>query len=238
VNADIVVGADGLHSTIARRVGAEPVLEGRYATGVLYSYWEGVQSDAFYWGYRREAGIGVIPTNGRASCIFIAVPSGRFHDEVRGDALAAYRRFIREAMPELDARLAGARRVEQVRGFGGHRGCIRRSSGPGWALVGDAAYFKDPLTAHGITDALRDAELLARAIVAGTPDALSKYEATRLELSKGLFEVTDAIVSFANTDAQLQELHRALSTEMAREVRALAALEPLSRPPSIAPVPN
>jgi flavin-dependent dehydrogenase len=225
VKADVVIGADGLHSTIARRVGAEPVLEGRHATGVLYTYWEGLQSDAFYWGYRHEAGIGVIPTNGGASCVFIAVPSGRFHDEVRGDALAAYRRFIREAMPELDARLAGVRRVEQVRGFGGHRGCIRRSSGPGWALVGDAAYFKDPLTAHGITDALRDAELLARAIIAGTPDALSTYETTRLELSKGLFEVTDAIVSFANTDAQLQELHRALSTEMAREVRALAALD-------------
>jgi flavin-dependent dehydrogenase len=227
VEAGIVIGADGLHSTIARRVGAPPVVEGRHATGVLYTYWEGLESDAFFWGFRREAGVGVIPTNDGASCVFIAVPTGRFHDEVRGDALAAYHRFIRQAMPDLDARLAGARRVEPIRGFGGHRGCIRRSSGPGWALVGDAAYFKDPLTAHGITDALRDAELLARAIIAGTTEALLTCETTRLDLSKGLFEVTDEIVSFARTDAELQELHRALSAEMSREVRALAGLDPL-----------
>ena len=54
-----------------------------------------------------------------------------------------------------------------MRGFGGHPGFLKRSTGDGWALVGDAGYFKDPLTAHGITDALRDAELLARAIAAG-----------------------------------------------------------------------
>jgi flavin-dependent dehydrogenase len=126
----------------------------------------------------------------------------------------------------FDARLEGARRVEPVRGFGGEIGFIRRGYGPGWALVGDAAYFKDPLTAHGITDALRDAELLARAIVTGTTAALGEYEVTRHDLSRRLFEVTDDIASFAWTDAEVQSLHRAFSSEMSREVRALAALEP------------
>lgn len=55
-------------------------------------------------------------------------------------------------------------------------GFFRRAWGPGWALVGDAGYFKDPLTAHGITDALRDAELLARAILAGGDEALASYQ--------------------------------------------------------------
>ena len=45
---------------------------------------------------------------------------------------------------------------------------MRQAFGPGWALVGDAGYFKDPLTAHGISDALRDAELLANAAAGGT----------------------------------------------------------------------
>jgi flavin-dependent dehydrogenase len=236
VEADIVIGADGLHSTVARRVGAAAILEGQHAAGVLYTYWEGLEAEEFYWGFRNEAGVGVIPTNDGACCVFVAVPSQRFRDEVRGDALAAYRRFIRNAIPELDARFAAARRVEQIRGFGGHRGCIRNSSGPGWALVGDAAYFKDPLTAHGITDALRDAELLARAIMCGTADALLKCDATRLDLSRTLFELTDDIVSFARTDAELQSLHRALSAEMSREVRAIAALEPLSGTTPVAPV--
>ena len=100
--------------------------------------------------------------------------------------------------------------------------------GPGWALVGGAGYFKDPLTAHGITDALRDAELLARAIMKGTTAALADYETTRHDLSRRLLDITDAIASFAWTDGEVQSLHRALSTEMSREVRALAALEPFT----------
>ena len=128
----------------------------------------------------------------------------------------------------FDARLDEARQVEPVRGFGGHVGFIKRGAGPGWALVGDAGYFKDPLTAHGITDALRDAELLARAIVQGTTAALADYETTRHDLSRRLFEITDEIASFAWTDSEVQSLHRSFSSEMSREVRALAALEPFT----------
>ena len=128
--------------------------------------------------------------------------------------------------------------MEPVRGFGGQVGFIRRATGPGWALVGDAGYFKDPLTAHGITDALRDAELLARAIAQGTTSAMADYETTRHDLSRRLFELTDDIASFAWTDAEVQSLHRAFSSEMSREVRALAALEPLPGPvASLLPIP-
>ena len=117
--------------------------------------------------------------------------------------------------------------MEGVQGFPGHPGFIRRSSGPGWALVGDASYFKDPITAHGITDALRDAELLARAIIAGTAAAFAEYETLRLDLSRQLFEVTDRIASFQWTDDELAALHKAFSKEMAREVHVLADLGPL-----------
>src|SRR5262249_19252499 len=111
-----------------------------------------------------------------------------------------------------------------VRGFGGHRGFIKRASGPGWALVGDAGYFKDPATAHGITDAFRDAQLLSDAIVQGTPAAFAEYEATRLDLSRPLFELTDEIASLAWNDAEVQSLHRAFSGEMSREMRVLSAM--------------
>ena len=118
--------------------------------------------------------------------------------------------------------------TEPIRGFPGYPGFIKRSIGPGWALVGDAGYFKDPLTAHGITDALRDAELLSRAAVRGTDDAFADYEKTRHDLSRRLFEVTDEIASLEWTEERVQSLHREFSSEMSREVRALAALEPLS----------
>jgi flavin-dependent dehydrogenase len=166
--------------------------------------------------------------------VFASLPSQRFRAEMLGNPVLSYRRLIHDVSPAFGARLAGARRVEPVRGFGGQIGFIKRGVGPGWALVGDAAYFKDPLTAHGITDALRDAELLARAIVQGTTAALADYETTRHDLSRRLFEVTDDIASFAWTDAEVQTLHRAFSGEMSREVRALAALEPLPcRLPSV-----
>jgi 2-polyprenyl-6-methoxyphenol hydroxylase-like FAD-dependent oxidoreductase len=228
IDADIVIGADGLHSIVAQRVGAARVVEGRHSAGVLYSYWEDLPVDGYYWRFRTGASIGAIPTNGGATCVFASVPSGRFRDEIHGDAVSAYRRLIREVSAVFDARFDQARRVEPIRGFGGHVGFIKRSSGPGWALVGDAGYFKDPLTAHGITDALRDAELLARAIMQGTTSAFADYETRRHALSRRLFEITDDIASFAWTDGEVQSLHRAFSTEMSREVRALAALEPLA----------
>jgi flavin-dependent dehydrogenase len=229
VEAGLIVGADGLHSSVARLVGAWPLIVGHHRTGVLYGYWENLPADGFYWGYRASASVGVIPTNGNACLVFVCWPSQRFEETVRGDVPGAYRRVIREAFPDLDEKLAAARPVERIRGFGGHIGFIRKSAGSGWALVGDAAYFKDPLTAHGITDALRDAEFLARAILRGTTEAWSDYETTRLELSKPLFDLTDKIVSFAYQDAELQALHRAFSGEMNREVKAIAAWGPMPR---------
>jgi menaquinone-9 beta-reductase len=230
IAADLVIGADGRHSTIARRVGALTLREARHSTGVLYTYWLGLDGDAYLWGYRNDASIGLIPTNDGATCVFVAVPFARFRDEPGGPAPAAYRRFIRNAFPALDLQLREARPIEPVRGFAGQHGFIRQGSGPGWALVGDAGYFKDPITAHGITDAFRDAELLARAVVRGTPDAFAEYERVRLDLSSKLFDVTDRIASFAWTDVEVQALHRALSVEMSREVRTLVGLEPMLEP--------
>jgi flavin-dependent dehydrogenase len=91
--------------------------------------------------------------------------------------------------------------------------------------VGDAAYFKDPITAHGISDALRDAELLARAVARGTGAALAEYELARDALSIRLLEVTDRIASCDWDHAELKALHHALSDEMKREVAAIAGLD-------------
>ena len=229
IEADIVIGADGLHSTVAQQVGAPRVVEGRHAAAALYSYWENLPIDGYYWRFQAGASIGALPTNEGATCVFASIPSGRFRSEAQGDPASAYRRIIRGVSTEFDGRLDEARQVEPIRGFGGHVGFIKRGVGNGWALVGDAGYFKDPATAHGITDALRDAELLARAIIKGTAAAFEDYETTRHDFSRRLFDLTDDIASFVWTDSELQALHRAFSAEMSREVRALAALEPCAR---------
>src|SRR5262249_37015388 len=186
-------------------------------------------TDGYYWQFRGPVSLGAIPTNHGATCLFVSVSSDRFRSEVQeNDATALYRSWIREASPEFDARVASARQVEGVHGFGGHRRFIKRATGPRWARGGDPGFFKSPLPAHGITDALRDAELLARSIVRGTAGALSEFETTRLELSRRMLELSDEIASFAWTDSDVQALHRAFSAEMSREVRTLAALEPFA----------
>ena len=141
------------------------------------------------------------------------------------------RATVAAADPHLAARLAAATAPPGVRTFAGRPGFIRRSWGPGWALVGDAGYWKDPISTHGLTDALRDAELLARAIVSSMrgdeheADALAAYQATRDRLSAELFATTDVIAQQSWTDGEIGALLRRLSAAMADEVEAIAALD-------------
>jgi flavin-dependent dehydrogenase len=227
VEAALVIGADGWRSQMARLVGAPTTRSGHWATANVFGYWRGLPVDGYRWYYRPGLSVGAIPTNDGAHCVFVSFPAEHLPRLPGANATDKYERLLRE-FASLTPLLSDARRVDSVRGFGGHRGFLRRSSGPGWALVGDAGYFKDPLTAHGITDALRDADLLARAAIGGGDAEFEEYEAIRHELSHKLFEVTDQIASFQWTESELQSLHRAFSAEMSRETRVLASLEPLS----------
>jgi flavin-dependent dehydrogenase len=101
------------------------------------------------------------------------------------------------------------------------RGQFRKPYGPGWALVGDAGYFKDPFAAHGISDAFRDAELLTEAIVDGD---FPRYEGLRHALSMPLFEVLEQIASYDWDLDTLPGLHVQLSRTMREEEAAATAV--------------
>jgi flavin-dependent dehydrogenase len=116
----------------------------------------------------------------------------------------------------------------RLRGFAGATSYLRQCHGAGWALVGDAGYFKDPLTAHGITDALRDAQLLSRAILDGGTRALEAYQRERDALSLPFMRVTDAIASFSWELDEVKQLHADLSAAMKAEVNHIANLSPLA----------
>ena len=133
---------------------------------------------------------------------------------------------MRDCGSDLAAIVERSARAEEYRGFAGEAGYFRQSFGPGWALVGDAGYFKDPLTAHGITDALIDAELLAQAAAADTAIAFAGYQSARDTLAGEHFEVTDAVASFEWDLPKVQQLHRALSEEMKKESRRSDAVRP------------
>jgi flavin-dependent dehydrogenase len=221
VTSRMVVGADGLRSTVAQLAGAETYRVARHATGTLYGHWSGLTVDGYGWYFVPGLAAGAIPTNDGEVCVFVSVPSQSFTGVFSHQPARAFGDLLAQSAPDLARQIALAGEA-RLHGFAGQAGFFRRSYGPGWALVGDAGYFKDPLTSHGITDALRDAELLAGAIDAGSGDALADYQASRDEASRELFETTDAIASFDWDLNEVRVLHEALARSMSREVKQLA----------------
>lgn len=91
------------------------------------------------------------------------------------------------------------------------------------ALVGDAGYFKEPITAHGISDALRDAELLVTSLERTGDGAM--YEAIRDELARPFLDVSSDIASLRWDLTEIVELQRALKVETDRELELLERLD-------------
>jgi 2-polyprenyl-6-methoxyphenol hydroxylase-like FAD-dependent oxidoreductase len=170
----------------------------------------------------------VIPTNDGVACVFVGTTPDRFRREVAPDVNQGFRMLAHESAPELASRPGFDHIAGRLRSFPGEPGFMRTPWGPGWALVGDAGHFKDPLSSHGITDALRDAELLADAIEATLTDPLDEREAmsvfhdTRNALSIGLFDAADALASHAWEADTVEPMLRAMSAAMTDEVTMLA----------------
>lgn len=228
VRADLVVGADGVRSRVARLVGAPVEHRARHAAATIYGFWPDVRPGAYHWHFAPGASAGTIATHAGEACVFSAMPAAAFGTADRSDLDGLHRRTLASASPALAAELRDHPPSGPLRAFPGIPGFLRRGSGPGWALVGDAGSFKDPATAHGITDALRDAELLARAVTSGGP--LSRYQEARDAVARPFMEVTDRIASFAWDLQEVRELHLELSRAMGAGVACIRALGPAAVP--------
>ena len=163
--ARIVIGADGVHSFVAREVGATTYDEVPAATVNVYSYWRGLDLDALELYVRPNRFFVATPTNDGLAFVNQSVPVGEA-ERYRGRTAEAFAETIAE-IPHLADRLATAERVERFRWAPPGDAFFRTPAGPGWALVGDAGYHLDPITAQGMLDAFRDAELLAGAVDRG-----------------------------------------------------------------------
>jgi len=228
--AALTVGADGRTSTVAQAVNAPFERRGVASGAVVYGYFPGLPRDRYRWVYRPGVTAGVMPTGDDLACVWAGTTSTRFAGLRTAGLDSAHRTLIAEADHDL-ASTVGAAPVSALRGFPGHPGWIRRSAGPGWALVGDAGYYKDPITAHGMTDALRDAQLLARAVINAPSGrqswlaAVRDYQRIRDRLSEPLFDVTERIAGYHWDLVAVREQLRELSQAMRPEIDTLLELD-------------
>lgn len=233
IDAGLVIGADGIRSRIARIL--EPPVDHTtpHAACSIYGYFEDVPLEGYHWFYEPGVSIGTIPTNDGETCVFALVPQGRFEERRHAGIENLFRDAVERVSPELAAvvnpglgeRAAGSGGSVKLRAFAGAPGFLRRATGPGWALVGDAGYYRDPITAHGISDALREAELLSRAATGTGGEGLEGYQAGRDGRVRGLLDVTDRIASFDWDLEEAKELHLELARQMNGQVEVLLGLD-------------
>jgi flavin-dependent dehydrogenase len=160
-----------------------------------YAYWAGVPTEGVEFYVRHGRDILVFPTHDGLTCIW----AGRSHDDwdaYRKDVERTYHEIIGLA-PSLAERLRNSRQMSPFKGTSKLLNFYRQSFGKGWALVGDAAYHRDPLPGMGIGDAFLGAQLLADALADGLSgdavqlgDALAGYQSTFRDRTMPIFEYT------------------------------------------------
>ena len=183
--ATLTIGADGRNSHVARAVAAPEYEQEPSLTCWYFSYWSDVPGDALEVHDRHGRVIFAFPTNDGLFAVFAAWPVSEL-SVVRADIERQFLAAL-DGVPPLGDRVRAGRRADRFYGATDVRNFLRKPFGPGWALVGDAGCHKDPYLALGITDAFRDAELLANAVHEGLSgrrdldDALAEYERRRNE---------------------------------------------------------
>ncbi|MFD9889687.1 NAD(P)/FAD-dependent oxidoreductase [Amycolatopsis sp. NPDC059027] len=216
----LVVGADGMRSTVAAKVGAPIEIEDPKLSCAYYTYWSSLPP-RFRLYEARGSWVGTIPTNDCATLVGAYFPQSSF-SRVRHDGLDALLKAVEETAPEVREQMAAGGRLEPLHGTGDQRNFFRRAAGPGWALVGDSGHHKDSITARGITDAFLQAQLLADRI----GDALHDPAALRTALDRFARERTEMLMPDYRTTLKTANL--AISEDQLALLRVIASSDGLT----------
>ncbi|HSF06404.1 MAG TPA: NAD(P)/FAD-dependent oxidoreductase [Methylomirabilota bacterium] len=227
-NARIVIGADGVHSLVARNVQASAYRDIPTLACWYYAYWSGVPAAGIEFYPRPGRAIGCIPTNDGRVCIATAWTRKEF-GRYRANLERNYLETL-ELAPGLAERVRAGRREERFYGTGDVPNFFRQPCGPGWALVGDAGYHRDPITAQGISDAFRHAAFLAEAIDEAfsgrrpLEEALGVYQRRRDHEVLPMYEFTCQWAALAPLPPEMQRLLRALRDNQAEANRFVGTM--------------
>ena len=209
--AKVVIGADGKHSLLAKAVKPKSYNERPSQLAMYYAYWSDLPVEGFETTIRAEnrRGWAALPTHDGLTCMPFGWPREEFganKSDIEGNLFAAL-----DLAPEFAERVRGAKRESKYIGSAELPGYFRKPYGPGWTLVGDAGYHKNPITAMGINDAYRDVELVVGALddaFSGRrpyEEGMSEYQEIRDREAMPVYEFT---CEFATMEPPPPEMHR------------------------------
>ena len=208
--AQVIVGADGRYSLMAEAVRPEQYNEKPPLLAAYYTYWSGLPMDGRFETYiRPHRGFAAAPTHNGLTLTVGGWPYSEFETnkkDVEGNFLKSF-----DLAPEFADRVRGAKREAPFAGAAVSN-FFRKPYGPGWALVGDAGYNRDPITAQGITDAFRDAERCAIALdqaftgARSFDEAMSEYQRDRDEHVLPMYEFTCQLATLQPPPPEMQQL--------------------------------
>ena len=214
-HARVVIGADGRHSLVAQAVNPFQYHEKPPLLAAYYAYWSDLPMQGRFETYiRPNRGMAAFPTNDDLTVVIAGWPYAEFQankKDIEGNLFKAY-----DLAPAFAERLRAAARETRFVGTAVPN-FFRKPHGPGWALVGDAGYNKDFITAQGIHDAFRDAELCVTALdeaFGGTRSfdaAMADYQTRRDAQVLPMYEFTTELATLEPPPPELQQLLAAMA---------------------------
>src|SRR6266446_2368999 len=216
LRSEVVVGADGKDSRVARWTNADLYNEIPARRPVYYAYFSGLvpfPEPTMEIHFQGDMIGFVFPMEPGRDCIALELQPGDF-SELRRDGLHAFERRLHQ-LPGLDHRLGSTSIEGRLKGTRGIEGYFRKPYGDGWALTGDAASSKDPSTGLGIADAFFQSKLLAEALVAvfagtGWEETMARFHAQRDEAMMPWYLATAAFADAGPTPGEAMPMLRAV----------------------------
>jgi 2-polyprenyl-6-methoxyphenol hydroxylase-like FAD-dependent oxidoreductase len=213
--ARVVIGADGRYSVVAAAVHPLQYNEKPQLLSAYYTYWSNLPIDGRFDTYVRPyRAFAAAPTHGGLTLTVGGWP----YSEFEANKKDVERHFLKmfELVPEFAERVRGARREAPIAGAA-VLNYFRKPFGPGWMLVGDAGYNRDPVTAQGISDAFRDAEQCAAALDAAFSgvrlfdEVMNAYQRDRDEQVISMYEFTCQLATLEPPPAHMQRLFASIA---------------------------